>query len=373
MTHRFRRGAAAAALLLLSPLTGCGDDGGGAGDTQVSASPTPPASALAAAGWLETQLGADGLVHNDQYDIDDHGLSLDVLFALDDLGTGDDSVAAILAALANDPAAYTDAFGTESAGSTGKLVTAVQAAGADHEVTDFGGVDLVAKLEGLVRPGMGPQAGRGVDRGGADYSNTIGQSWVVRGLAGVDSELTEPAVRFLLEQQCAAGFFRDTMGRSAPGDFSCDGAPAARQVGSVDATAFAVAALEQVEAAGADVGAALESAGDWLEGQQAADGSFAANGVPNANSTAVAATALAWLSRDEAAARAAAWLVPLQVTEESAQGSPLETETGAVAYDAAALAKAQKAGITVRQRDQWRRATAQAAPGLAVPGLVESG
>jgi hypothetical protein len=372
MRHRFRRDAAvAAAFVLLVALAGCGDDDGGTGAAEPS--PTPPATALAAAAWLETQLGAGGLVHNDQYDIDDHGLSLDFLFALNDLGTGEDSVAAILAALRKDPAAYTDAFGTESAGSTGKLAAAVEVAGADDEVTDFGGVDLAAKLEGLVRPGTGPQGGRGVDKGGADYSNTIGQTWVVRGLAGADSDLTDPAAEFLLGQQCAAGFFRDTMDRSAPGDFTCDGAPPAEQVGSVDATAFAVVALEEAAEQGVDVGDATESAGGWLEGQQAADGSFAADGVPNANSTAVAATALALLGRDDAAARAAEWLAPLQVTEESAEGSRLADETGAVAYDAAALARAKRTGITVKLRDQWRRATAQAAPGLAAAELGGSG
>jgi hypothetical protein len=364
MRHRFRRGAAAtAALLLLAAVAGCGEDdqGGTAGE----ASRTPPATALAAAGWLETQIGDTGLVHNDQYDIDDHGLSLDILFALHDLGTGEDSVAAILAALEKDPAAYTDAFGTESAGSTGKLATAVEVA-SDSDVTDFGGVDLVAKLEGLVVPGTGPQAGRGVDKGGADYSNTIGQSWVVRGLAGADSDLAEAAARFLLEQQCDEGFFRDVMTRVAPRDFSCDGAPATGQVGSVDATAFAVVALGDAAEAGVDAAdAAQESAADWLEAEQAADGSFAAGGVPNSNSTAVAAVALAASGRDQAAELAAKWLAPLQVTEEGAEGTRLAVETGAVAYDAAAFTRAKKTGITVKQRDQWRRATAQAAPGLA--------
>jgi hypothetical protein len=44
-----------------------------------------------------------------------------------------------------------------------------------------------------------------------------------------------------------------------------------------------------------------------------------------------------------------------------------------VAYDAAALARAKRTGITVKLRDQWRRATAQAAPGLAAAELGGSG
>ncbi len=369
MTHLRRRGAAAAALVLAAVLAGCGDDQSG-----TSTDPEPaetPAAALAAADWMQTQLGENGLVHNDQFDIDDHGLTLDFLFAFHDLDTAEDSVAEILTTLAKDPAAYTDAFGTVAAGSTAKLATAVEVTGGDP--ADFGGVDLVTKLEGLVRP-AGPQAGRGVDRGGADYSNTIGQSWVVRALAGADSDLAQPATDFLLGQQCAAGFFRDAMTRSAPGDFTCDGAPAAGQVGSVDATAFAVLALGDAEDSGTSgLDDAVSSAVDWLEAQQAADGSFAAGGAPNANSTGLAAATLAAAGRDEAAARAAEYLAGLQVTEDSAEGTRLAAEVGAVAYDAAALAKAERAGITVKQRDQWRRATAPAATGLAAGPAAGSG
>ena len=45
-------------------------------------------------------------------------------------------------------------------------------------------------------------------------------------------------------------------------------------------------------------------------------------------------------------------------------GTPLAGQRGAIAYDHAALKYAKSHGITGPNRDQWRRATAQAAPGL---------
>ena len=47
------------------------------------------------------------------------------------------------------------------------------------------------------------------------------------------------------------------------------------------------------------------------------------------------------------------------------QSGPLGTEVGAIAYDAAARTAGQVGGITDTTSDQWRRATAQAASGLA--------
>jgi hypothetical protein len=46
------------------------------------------------------------------------------------------------------------------------------------------------------------------------------------------------------------------------------------------------------------------------------------------------------------------------------RGTPLAGEQGGIAYDAAALRAAHKSGIGDTTRDQWRRATTQAAPGL---------
>ena len=45
-------------------------------------------------------------------------------------------------------------------------------------------------------------------------------------------------------------------------------------------------------------------------------------------------------------------------------GTPLAGETGAVAYDRPGYRAGKRNGIDDGERDQWRRATAQAGPGL---------
>ena len=49
------------------------------------ARPRPATPPTQTARWLDKQL-TDGLVHNDQFDFDDYGLSIDVGLALDELG-----------------------------------------------------------------------------------------------------------------------------------------------------------------------------------------------------------------------------------------------------------------------------------------------
>ena len=118
------------------------------------------------ASWLSSQL-TDGIVHNDQYDFDDIGLSADVGLGLAAVGGHDDTVHAIAAAV--EPRAhdewYTstyDGVTTLYAGSLAKAAVFAQTAGADP--TDFGGEDLISELEGTVshhaahhRSGAGPE------------------------------------------------------------------------------------------------------------------------------------------------------------------------------------------------------------------------
>ena len=61
--------------------------------------------------------------------------------------------------------------------------------------------------------------------------------------------------------------------------------------------------------------------------------------------------------------KSARWVRKLQVRGD-VSGTPLAGEKGALAYDRAAMKAAESDGITVETRDQWRRATSQAAPGL---------
>jgi hypothetical protein len=98
---------------------------------------------------------------------------------------------------------------------------------------------------------------------------------------------------------------------------------------------------------------------------QRSNGSFVGNGTANTNTTGLAAAALVATGHRTAAERAAAWISRLQVSATVAAAHPkLRREVGGIAYDPAALAAGRTDGIPVDQRDQWRRATAQAAIGV---------
>jgi hypothetical protein len=315
-----------------------------------------------AAGWLSRQL-TGGLVHNDSFGgFDDYGLSLDVFFALDALRTRPRAAASVLDALAKNPGAYVGT-GTESyAGATGKLATAVELAGRNPR--SFGGLNLVKRLEALVHTARDAQQGRASDQSSfGDFSNTIGQSFVVRALAGAKSRLSDEAVTFLRRQQCTAGFFRENV---TSADFTCNGGTAAQSAPSVDATGVAVQALVAARSAGVKgLDGSIRKASSWLLRHQRSGGAFVGNGTPNTNTTGLAATALALTGRHVAAERAAAWISRRQVTEVvAANHRKVARETGAIAYDSAALRAAERNGITSGLRDQWRRATAQAAIGV---------
>ena len=332
--------------------------------TALSATPAQAANSYgsSAAGWLSAQL-TDGVVHNDQFGFDDYGLSLDVFFALKALDTRPAAAASVLDRLDDDPSAYIEFGGQTFAGSVGKLATAVELQGRDPRA--FGGVDLVQRLEQRVHTAAGAEQGRATDGPGDDFSNTIGQSFVVRGLTGARSPLADEATTFLLKQQCAAGFFREGL-TSTGGSYACDGGTATERTPSVDATGFAIQALTAAEADGVTgLDDDITAAADWLVTQQQASGAFEGNGTPNTNTTGLAATALVLAGRPNAAERAAVWIARRAVTDQLRSNNPaLRAELGAVAYDDQALAAGKRDGIPTELRDQWRRATAQAAIGV---------
>ena len=321
---------------------------------------TPQASS--SAGWLAGQL-TNGIAHNDQYDIDDYGLSLDIWFALDALDVRAGTRSDILDALESKIADYTTYNGTTYSGPVGKLLAAVETAGIDPAT--YGDGSLLPTLRSLVVT-SGPETGRAKDddAGGADYSNTIGQSYSVRALSLADDDLKSSTTTYLLKQQCPKGFFRESMGTADDGDFSCaSGRSAGTSSPSVDATAFAVMALRVARAHGVDgVDDDIKDAVTWLKAKQHKDGSFTGNGEPNSNTTGLAAAVLAGPA-PKAAAKAARWLDGLRVTKKLASDGALGGEAGAVAYDRKAFRDAVQNGIG-NDRDQWRRATAQAAVGL---------
>jgi hypothetical protein len=316
--------------------------------------------ATSAGTWLESQL-TDGIVHNDQFDFDDIGLTLDFFLALQELDLEPAAREEILTAVEPQVGDYVGTGGEAYAAQYGKLLTAVQLGG--RSADEYAGGSLPTELRSLVRT-EGRRAGQAVDRSSfGNFTETIGQSFVVRAFALEGRmRMARLTTAHLLRQQCTNGFFRESMKTTV----TCQ---AGRSKGvsapSVDATAFGVEALRTARRAGVTgLGDDIKEALRWLSRKQNRNGSFTGNGVPNSNSTGLAALVLDGTKYDGAAKRAARWLSKRQVTAGNGAGTPLAGEVGAVAYDVAGFRTGKDEGITVTTRDQWRRATAQASVGL---------
>ena len=363
------------ALALLSALVAGGLSA--TGTTAALAAPAPSGTAAVPSGpasagarWLTGQLSG-GLVEGEWGP--DHGLSIDVALALDAVGS-EAGVQRVADAVAGSVDAYVtgEAFGdTDSsyAGATAKA--AVLALAAERDPRAFGGRDLVAALE-KVTTDSGPATGRVVDRSTyGDHANTLGQAYAVRALDAVRSGEAAAATSYLLDQQCAAGFFRLELGAVDAADQTCDGAPGAAP--DTDVTALAVLSLLP-QADDEDVKPHLTAALDWLQRSQRGDGSFGggtATETPNANSTGLAGWALGEAGRAKAAARAAGWIRGLQLAHTGACTPYRVGDLGAIAYDAAGLDTVRASGVA-KLRDQVRRASAQALPALGwAPGRVD--
>ena len=333
--------------------------------TGSAALPDGPESARLAASWLRGQL-TDGLVRNEQYDVDDVGLTLDVALALEDVEPG--SAEGVARAIRR-PGVLRDYVGTEDgphyAGATAKALVYGEAAGL--EVSDLAGIDLVSRLEDLVVRD-GPSTGRVADTGGTDHANVVSQVYAAEALRAIGSPLADDVTAYLLEQQCAVGWFRGDLPPVTAADPSCDAA--ARPVPDADATALAAGAVASPDGGAVETVTAVQDALDWLEQRQRPDGSVAGDvgggrPVPNANTTGLAGWALGRSGRIGAAGKAASWLVEHQVP--AGESGRLAGRSGAVAYDDTALEA--PGGINRRTADQWRRATAQAVLALGyTPG-----
>jgi hypothetical protein len=325
------------------------------------------ASDDAGARWLGKQL-TQGLVHNDQYDFDDYGLTADVGLALAEIGGNADKLKSIRRALASRVESWTTGvdFGLSDvyAGSTAKAV--VFAETVKKSPRSFGGVNLVRQLNRLVSTTK-PTVGRIQDKGSSDFANTIGQAFAAQGLARAKSGKADETLRFLLKQQCERGYFRLNFSPSKTGPQSCDAGTKAESAPDTDTTALALLNLQALPKKTRAVRRAIKHGVSWLKRHQKENGSF--GGGPstqgsNTNSTGLAASALGGAGACGAARQAARWVGKLQLKGGLA-GTPLAGERGAIAYDRAALRTAKESGITVETADQWRRATSQSAPGLA--------
>jgi hypothetical protein len=335
----------------------------GAGFSAPASAAVSPQS-KAAVDWIAGELD-NGIVHNEQFDFDDIGLTLDVLLGYHELKARPAVRELVVDAVEQHADAYVGT-GTESyAAQLGKLLTAVQQEGV--RPSQYGSGNYLKRLQDRIRT-KGKQAGRAVDASDfGNFTKTIGQSYVVQAfaLAGRGKYL-RPTTAFLLKQQCKAGFFREDV---VSKDFTCDtGRAKGQSAASVDATAIAVMGLEAARRAGVKgLGDDIRDARTWLVKRQRANGSFVGNGTPNSNTTGLAAWVLAdskAKAHERAALKAARWIRALQVTAGNAGGTPLAGDRGAVAYDAAAFRAGRTDGIDTLTEDQWRRATAQAMVGL---------
>ncbi len=316
-----------------------------------------------AADWLTAQLD-NGIVHNGQYDFDDIALTGDVALALDALPGNGGTVAEIMTAI--EPRAegewYTNTYNnvtTTYAGSLAKLLVLVQETGGDG--SDFGGNNLVNLLADQTS-GTAPIAGR-IEDDNNSYgdANVIGQAFAAHALTEANNAEAANATSFLLEQQCSSGYFRLalTTSKTAADQGCVDGTDAP----DTDATAIALLQL-QSQSTNTDVAAAIAKAKTWLLAQQRCDGSFG-GGTSTEGSNANSTGLVAWALGDTPASRqGATWLRAHQATSADS-GNELATQTGAIAYDNPGLAEGRANGITDANADQFRRATAQAAPGIA--------
>lgn len=321
--------------------------------------------------WLQRQL-TDGVIHNAQYDFDDYGLTADVGIALDALNERR-AVRRIARALDDHVDSWTTGadFGSPDdvyAGSVAKALVLAQSA--ERNPRRFGGVDLVERLEERVSTTK-PYVGRIQDSGAQDYANTIGQAFAAVGLADARSDRARHALRFLLRQQCDAGWFRLNFAPTDARRQGCEGGGEELSVPDTDVTALSLLILDNLPRKPRRVRRAIDNATDWLVGEQKRNGSFGGGTSTrgsNTNSTGLAAWALGDSGTCRPAVRAAKWVRKRQVRGK-VRGTPYAGEKGAIAYDRAAFRAGRDEGITTETRDQWRRATSQAAPGLRFTSL----
>ena len=316
-----------------------------------------------AARFLNKQLDGS-LVHNDEFDFDDYGLSIDVGFALNEMDQQKNArkVAKAVAAHINSYTTGADAMSSDIyAGATAKAAAFTLATGGD--ATDVGGVNLLKRLSKRVAK-SGPIRGRIEDKGATDNANVVGQSFAVQALLlGSPSKQGLEALGFLLAQQCKAGYFRlDFTPDKTAKNQTCDGGKKkTTSAPDTDTTALVVLSLLELPTPrGKVVIRAINKATAWLAKTQAQDGSWGGGTatVPaNGNSTAWPREPSARSARAAAASQAADYLL----RKLSVYG--VSGENGAIAYDKAAL-KTAKDGISVEERDQFIRTSAQAAPAL---------
>ena len=356
------------------------------------------AAATSNSQWLARQLAPDGTLQNPLGGaLPDHGLMIDVLFAMQ--ASGDSGRAApivrYLAKHATDyytwdglvPGQGYDAIIT--GGAAAKVLVAAEIAGRDPR--DFGGHDMVAETKGAIMR-SGPDKGRVSDYSKnpdfkdfvSNNANMFGQALGVIGLAGAHAN-DRLAIDKMLTQQCAEGFFRIFFGyiptkevgdHVTPNGYkvsTCDeGKAFAQSAPDGDTTGLALSAMLAARDAGAaGLNAPIAKAIKWLKAHQRASGGWG-GGVgteaPNTNSTGLIVQALADAGgADQAVAEGVAYLKSAQVTAKADTGNRLQDDVGAIAYNPGSYEAARTDGLS--GLDTWIRASAQASLGLSQIGF----
>jgi prenyltransferase beta subunit len=225
----------------------------------------------------------DNLVDGTHYEpfgpgFPDVGLTLDAAFALAANGSADDTLADITSYVATNQNDFTFLNGPNadfaSGGAVGKVALLAEVTGNDPRA--FGGVDLIAGLDGL-------NCTDGTTTGCAGAGNYLYAQSVFSQALGVIAQLragdtagAAGPVTFLLGLQHASGAFPSVI----PGSDS-----------DVDSTAMAAMALALLpDDAAAQT--ALDKALTWIAGQQEADGGFPGAAGDSTNSAGLASQGL---------------------------------------------------------------------------------
>ncbi len=316
--------------------------------TAAAAAPPPrttTAPAQAAAGWLAQQFGDHLDFPGSTYF--DGGATADAVFALAAADAGKakiDSAMRYFAAHVDDYTNLQDTDGKPGPydGSVGKTAVAAFAAGRDPR--SFGGHDLIAALHDdqctKVSAPKNPQ----------DYTTPTCPA--VGAARNIYSSVSE-SFAILAEGRAAsvygAGLGPDSAARSyflslqcPDGGFTVGTGTASGCASDIDATAYAVMALQLL---GAATAGKLAAAVHWLAAGQNRSGYWVSQGGPNVDSTGLAAAALDGVGPDTPAARA--WLAAQQVTTGPTVGAG--ASRGALAFEgsfnAASAVKATSDGM----------------------------
>jgi hypothetical protein len=351
--------------------------------------------------WLARQLAADGTLQSPLGGaLPDHGLMIDVLFAL--YASGDRDLAEPIVDYFDGGRHASDYFTWDglapglgydaiiTGGAAAKVLVAAEVSGRDPR--SFGGYDMVAETQGTIMR-SGPDRGRVSDYSKnpdfADFvsnnANMFGQALAVIGLAGV-GENDQLAIDTLLTQQCSEGYFRILFGLMPTDETGDQVTPTGYKVSTCDegkaydqsapdgdATGIALSALLAARQAGATgLDEPIGRAVSWLKQRQDPAGGWG-GGVtteaPNTNSTGLIMQALADAGgANTAVDRGVAYIKSAQVAT-AAAGTPLAAAVGAIAYTPADYEAASTAGIV--GVDSWIRASAQASLGLSQVGFYD--